>query len=170
MAKKKKNAPQFRQGFTQVDEVFMNLVGSLFQTKVQQIMTNQDLIHARKEVITTVEVASQITTNRTYADLITTIQKYTPQYFGFDAVGIMFRDIKNGLMFTISAKLNEKEQEEADEYYEKVRSGQPITNEDRVAEFERQHKQRQQDYYSSMTGLTGTVFTTGQLMWANDMK
>jgi hypothetical protein len=40
-------------------------------------------------------------------------------------------------MFTVSAKLNEKEEEEAEAYYKKIREGTPITNEDRVQEFER---------------------------------
>ena len=82
----------------------------------------------------------------------------------------MFRDTKTGEMFTMTVQLDDNEEIEAQEFYDRVRKGLPISEKDRIREFERQHKLRQQDKYSGYPGITGQVFQSGQLAWTNDMK
>lgn len=82
----------------------------------------------------------------------------------------MFRDVHTGSMFTINAKLDEEELKAEEEFFAKKREGKPTTKQEEILEFERQHKKRMQSNYSSMTGVTGQVFSDGKLRWANDMK
>ena len=73
-------------------------------------------------------------------------------------------------MFTINGTLDDEEAKAEDLYYEKKRNKQPTTKEEEYQEFERQHKKRAKNNYSSLTGATGEVFKTGKMLWNNDMK
>jgi len=69
--------------------------------------------------------------------LIREIQSTLPKLFGFEGVGIMFRDIKTGNMFTISGKLDEEEAKAEDIYFDKKRKNLPTTKAEDLMEFER---------------------------------
>jgi|688.fasta_scaffold2118176_1 hypothetical protein len=48
--------------------------------------------------------------------------------------------------------------------------GLELSKEERMADAERQLKRRSTRMYPSTLGITGEVFKTGQLVYANDMK
>ena len=51
----------------------------------------------------------------------------------------------------------------------KKKNAQPITDEERLIDFERQFKRRNKNQYSTNQGVTGEVFKTGRVMWTNHM-
>lgn len=75
-------------------------------------------------------MAGLITTQRNFVGLLRQVQSLLPEFFGFEGVGIMFRDMKTGNMFTISAKLDEQELAAEEEYYERKRNKQVTTKHD----------------------------------------
>lgn len=58
-------------------------------------------------MVQTIKAASIICTQRSYADFILNCQKILPEFFGFEGVGILFRDHTNSTLFSI--ELDEKE-------------------------------------------------------------
>ena len=46
-------------------------------------------------------IASAISTQRSYQDFIVNIRKVLPDFFGFEGVGLLFRDEKTGNLFVI---------------------------------------------------------------------
>jgi len=94
VSKKKKNSA-FSAGFSMVDQVFTNLVGSLLQMKLHQIMAHLDQKKTEREVIQTIKISSAICTQRSYADFILKCRKELPEFFGFEGIGILFRDTKS---------------------------------------------------------------------------
>lgn len=83
-----------KAGFTLTDEIFLTLIGSLFQTKLHQLTAQRDVRRTRKEVVNTIEMASVITTQRSYSDFIIQAKDSLAKFFGFEGVGIMFADTK----------------------------------------------------------------------------
>ena len=54
-----------------------------------------------KEVISTIKAASIISTQRSFSDYIMHCKKILPTFFGFEGVGILFRDHESENLFTI---------------------------------------------------------------------
>jgi hypothetical protein len=55
-------------------------------------------------------------------------------------------------------------------FQEKKDKNMLLTKEERLLDFERQMKRRNKCVYPATLGLTGRVFQTGKLVFANDMK
>ena len=62
-----------------------------------------------KEVVQTIKAASVICTQRSYSDYIMNCRKILPQFFGFEGVGILFRDQLTDNLFSI-----EQDEQEGD--------------------------------------------------------
>ena len=83
-----------------------------------------------------------MTTQRSYSDFIVEIKKSLPKYFGFEGLGIMFRDVKTGSMFTIEQNFDDTEVKQMNDFIAKKRAGIPVSDEERILDFERQMKRR----------------------------
>ena len=115
---KTKRGPH-KSGFSLTDEIFLYLIGSLFQTKLHQLQAQRDVRKTRKEVVNTIEMASVITTQRSYSDFIINAKASLARFFGFEGVGIMFADTKLNQMFTIEQNLEEHEWKQMREFKKK---------------------------------------------------
>ena len=57
---------------------------------------------------------------------------------GFDAVGILFRDTKTNLLFTVDRQYTTQELDDIDTFAQMRQQGIQLSKENRVKEFERQ--------------------------------
>ena len=55
-----------------------------------------------REVLATIDLAGTICNQRSQPELVKLMKKMLPPYFGFEAVGVMLRDQKTDLMFTVN--------------------------------------------------------------------
>ena len=56
----------------------------------------------QNEVVDSIKLAGSICTQRSQAELIRLLRKHLPVFFGFQAVGILLKDQKTNLMFTLN--------------------------------------------------------------------
>lgn len=83
--------------------------------KLESQMVSKRCRSLENEVIITLKVAGRLCTQRTYADLIKSCKKIVPAYFDFEAANILLKDIKTGLLFTMSETYENKEGEVSQE-------------------------------------------------------
>ena len=55
-----------------------------------------------KEVLDTIKIAGVLCNQKTQAELVRHIKQLLPGFFGFEEVGVMFRDVKSDLVFTMN--------------------------------------------------------------------
>jgi hypothetical protein len=98
------------------------------------------------EVVSTIELASSICTQRSFRDLMRNMRVALPKFFGFEGLGILLRDLKTDDLYTISENTEKHGEEEmpGDEY----RKGTIIR-------------------FPSSIGITGHVFMNKQLCYSN---
>lgn len=95
ISREKKNAKgkqKLYAGFTNFDEQFFHIVAAFVQAKVGSILANFERKRIQKEVVQTISAASIICTQRSYSDFIMNCREILPRYFGFEGIGILFRD------------------------------------------------------------------------------
>lgn len=56
----------------------------------------------QQEVIHTIELAGIICTQRSQPELVRLLKKHLPIYFGFQGVGVLLKDQKSDLLFTLN--------------------------------------------------------------------
>ena len=100
IARRKRNS-KFAAGFTNFDEVFLSIFSANIQAKLHQIFAVMAQTRIQKEVVSTIRAASIICTQRSYSDYIMNCRKILPEFFGFEGVGILFRDQTTDNLFTI---------------------------------------------------------------------
>lgn len=76
--------------------------------KLEAIFSNLKKLESQKEVLHTIKLAGEICTARTQVQLLNAIKKTLPDFFGFESVGILIRDMKTDLMFTINELKNDE--------------------------------------------------------------
>ena len=72
----------------------LNMISHFVQIKLQEILAlkySRRVMNADKHMI---QIAGEISTQRSYADLITVVREMLPIYFEFEGVAILFRDTK----------------------------------------------------------------------------
>ena len=92
---------KFQAGFTLMDEMFMCLICNMFAIKVHQVLSTREMNKTRKDVVNTIDMASYMSTQRSYADFIKVCRDKLAKYLGFEAVGVLFRDTKEDFLFQI---------------------------------------------------------------------
>ncbi len=110
MSKEKKNSKgkvKLYQGFSNFDEVFLSIFSAFVHTKFQQVMAYMAQKRTEREVVATIKAASVISTQRSYSDFIMNCKTTLPQFFGFEGVGILFRDHKTDNLFNIGDDEND---------------------------------------------------------------
>ena len=65
-----------------------------------------------------------------------------PKYFGFEGVGILFRDIKTNHLFSIDAREDEDDATILREKERKEAANEELTEEEKILDAERQYKKR----------------------------
>jgi len=56
----------------------------------------------QNEVVETIRLAGTICTQRSQPELVRLLKKHLPIFFGFQGVGVMLKDQKSSLMFTLN--------------------------------------------------------------------
>ena len=56
----------------------------------------------QKEVLATIKLAGAICSQRTQSDLVANIKAHLPDYFGFEAAGVLLRDVKTDYIFSVN--------------------------------------------------------------------
>ena len=82
-------------------------------------------------------MASAICSQRSYADFILQAKKILPKYFGFDGVGILFKDSKTNSLFTLEQTFDEDELAYMKKIDLKKEKNIDLTKEERQRDFER---------------------------------
>ena len=172
LSKEKKNArstQRFFIGFSNFDEIFLAISTIFIQTKFQQIMAQRRMKKTQKEVVETIHAASIICTQRSYSDFIVNCREVLPQYFGFDAIGILFRDQTDDQLFAFEEEEDEDEADMRKQKQIKTNKGQQLTAQEQTEDFVRQYRRRTWNKFSNMMGITGQVFHSGVIIRENTM-
>ena len=70
--------------------------------KFDQLQATKKESDMQKEVVQTIKLAGTICTQRSQQELVRLLRKHLPLFFGFQDVGILFKDQKSNLMFTLN--------------------------------------------------------------------
>ena len=111
-----------------------------------------------------------ITTQRSYVDYIYEVRKILPQYFGFEGVGILFRDIKTNNLFSIDNREDEDDNSIIKTKEQKIANGEELTDEEKILDAERQYKKRNRHQYPNYLGITGEAFHSGEIIISNKIS
>ncbi len=90
-----------------------------------------------------------MTTQRSYSDFLTESKKGLPGFFGFEGVGILLFDFKRLELFTIDQNFTEDELAQMRSVAFKKKNNLPISEEEKLEDFERQFKRRNKNQYST---------------------
>ena len=167
--RKKKNM-KFPAGFTNVDEAFLQILAAVIQAKLHQIMAQLARKRTEREVIKTIGAASVICTQRSYSDFILKCSKILPDFFGFEGVGILFRDHTNSTLFSIELDEKESEAELLKIKEQKIKNNEKLTEDEIFRDIQRQYRRRSTHVFPNSLGLTGQVFHSGQILHSNKMN
>lgn len=154
IAKRKRNS-KFAAGFTNFDEVFLQIFAANIQAKLHQVLATIALKRTRKEVISTIRASSIICTQRSYSDYIMNCRKILPEFFGFEGVGILFRDQQTDNLFSIEQDDHEGDDDLIKLKERKRKNKQELTEEEAVKDAERQYRRRSKHVYPNSLGVTG---------------
>ena len=89
-------------------------------------------------------------------------KKILPEFFGFEGVGILFRDHESENLFTI-----EQDELEGDSKIIETKSKRKLTDTEQVQDAERQYRQRSKCIYPNSMGITGKAFSSGKVIHSN---
>ena len=77
------------------DQQMFLAIASVFRLKIAELYSVTKKNEMQDEVLQTIELAGKICTQRSQPELIKIMKLQLPQFFGFEAVGIMLRDMKS---------------------------------------------------------------------------
>jgi len=120
--RKANQEPERKQhiGFAMIDRQVAQILTVAINLKLDQLSSAQQRRAMEREVLDTIEIAGLLCNQRSQAELVRNIKQLLPGFFGFEEVGVMFRDVKSDLIFTMN-ELTKDEQEEwiKEEYRER---------------------------------------------------
>jgi len=70
------------------------------------------MIKTQDEVVDSIELASFISTQRSYSDLIMSVKTIFPKYFGFEGAGILLYDRQKDTLFCIEQSFTDEQLED----------------------------------------------------------
>ena len=88
-------------GFSLIDEQVIKLIATVLNIKMDQLVAVKNKTNMQEEVLKTIELAAGICSERNQIDLVKNMKEQLPKYFGFEAAGILLRDVKTDFIFTI---------------------------------------------------------------------
>ena len=169
ISRRKRNS-KFAAGFTNFDEIFFHLFVTALQTKLHQILAGIAQYRTQQEVVSTIRAASVICTQRSYSDYIMNCREILPEFFGFEGVGILFRDSHTDNLFSIEDAEEEGDKEIIKVSKERARKNEHLTREEAIKDAARQYRKRSMHVYPNSLGVTGQAFHTGEIIYANKMR
>jgi len=131
-----------------IDHIIFGIFSSMIQLKMDTLLAEREVKVKKNHLFDTLWLASRITTQRSYKNLIREIKCLLPLYFDFQAAGVLLLDTKTKNLFTISEISRDKEDSDCDEYAE---SGDIIT-------------------FPWNIGITGHVFQKEEVYISNDAQ
>lgn len=69
---------------------------------MSQLLANRKKKEMQREVINTIKLAGAVCSQRNQSDLIVNIKEHLPIYFGFEAAGVLLRDVKTDYIFSVN--------------------------------------------------------------------
>lgn len=105
-AKSKQNEPG-SVGFPMIDQHTIHLLSNILSLKLDQLQAQKQESDMQQEVIQTIELAGTICTQRSQPELVRLLRKHLPPFFGFQGVGVLLKDQKSELMFTLNELTDE---------------------------------------------------------------
>ena len=124
----------------------------------------------QKEVVQAIAASSVVCTQRSYADLLWHARKILPDFFGFEGVGILFRDRRDNNLFSIEEHEEDEDKEILKIREERKKNNELLTEEEKLDDVERQYRKRSRHLYPSALGLTGQAFQSGEIVWSNNIN
>lgn len=109
------------------DEMFFHIACKFVEVKLHELMSRHETKQHKQEVIDTIKLASVVSTQRSYADLILKMKKLIPDYLGFEGLGILFRDTKTDKLFTVQDTYKDEDLALAEVVDEKLKRGETLT-------------------------------------------
>ena len=82
-------------------------------------------------------------------------RKILPDFFGFEGVGILFRDRNDNNLFSIEEHEEEEDREILRIREAREKNHEELTEEEKLEDVERQYRRRSRHLYPNSLGLTG---------------
>ena len=121
-------------------------------------------------MIETIKLTSIICTQRSYSDYVFNCKKILPDYFGFETIGILFRDQQDDYLFAYEDQQSDYDDLMRKMIEGKIKKGEKLTEAELKEDFQRQYKRRTWNKFSNSIGVTGQVFHTGEIIRENHME
>lgn len=87
-------------GFQPADEQIMRIMSYFLSMQFEKTATRREVNMREKEVTDTLQLASEICSQRNFTGLFHKMREFMPKYFGFEGVGVLIFDRKKSLLFT----------------------------------------------------------------------
>lgn len=159
------------QGFSQIDRIVSNLIHVVMKMKMDTLAAQLRREAMQIEVAQSIRIAGRICNQRCKTSLLREIQSSLPEFFGFKEVGLMFRDVKTDMLFTINL-LSKDEQEEWVKAQMK-QQGYSITSKQQQQQMEILFEQFQETFnisFPNHLGITGKAFKNEKIFISNNPK
>lgn len=98
-AKKNKKTDKF-MNFQPADEQIMRILSYFLSMQFEKTATRREVNLREKEVTDTLQLASEICSQRNFTGLFHKMREFMPKYFGFEGVGVLIYDREKSLLFT----------------------------------------------------------------------
>jgi len=125
----------------------VQILALIVRTKLDQLLAIKRMTVLENEVINIVNIAGQLTNQRSQADLIKYAKITIPPFFGFEGASLLLRDTKNNLLYTMN-EIN-KDTDETDMLSKKYDCSEQIAPEMRKTV---------RVTYPNNSGISGKVF------------
>lgn len=118
----------------------------------------------------TIRLAVEISTQRSYADIITSCRQELCKYFGFEGLGLLFRDTATNDLFSVERDFSQDEEAEAARLREKKRQGKTLSDEERLRDLEFQLRPGTKNNFPNSLGITGEVYHSREIYYESEIK
>lgn len=79
-------------GFPQADEQIIKIISYYVAMQIERSATRKEVNKKEQQVIDTLQLTSEICTQRDFTGLFAKMRDFMPNYFGFEAVGALILD------------------------------------------------------------------------------
>ena len=87
-------------GFHQADEQVLKILCSYLAMQIEKLKTKQEVNKKEQAVIDTLQLTSEVCTQRSFTGLFKKMCEFMPKYFGFEAVGALVFNKESGNLFS----------------------------------------------------------------------
>lgn len=79
-------------GFQPADEQIMRIMSYFLSMQFEKTATRREVNQREKEVTDTLQLASEVCSQRNFTGLFHKMREFMPKYFGFEGVGVLLYD------------------------------------------------------------------------------